>query len=441
MRSKLKELLPDFFCWGLCFYNLFSPVIPQPILYLIVMWFAIKRLSKEAMIFCCLMFLRDINHAMFFLSFHIPMMSYLTVLIGLFMIWSFLKENGKDIFVKGKYLWLIMVYMLLSMIISGNIEVNMKKFTEMFVIGTLTYISYVYIFYKRNKIDFFRLAVYCTIFALFLLQLNVAANHYAAPSSPIDFGFYRLNVGTDMYADLANTGILYATHYQFFGEVCTIGFTLCMAFKRMSLGQVIILLFFNIISIGYTGARQYLIIMFVLFAIYILLMKGNVFGKVLIIIGGIAVVSYIMFQSVMSEYVNIISDNGLLEGSGRAGLFETGVQLFASNPLTGVGFGGYNYYGRYDAYPHNIIVELLAEVGVIGFAFVLSCVFFNKKGFILLYCPKKRFIGMYIVLAFFMRSMISLSLTGNIMVFSILSAMTYFSYLSNKENRMKNISI
>lgn len=434
MRRKIKEILPDFVCWGLCFLNLFSPVIPQPILYLIVMFFAIRRLSIESLAFCCLMFLRDINHAMFFLTFNIPMMSYLTVLIGLLIMWNFLRNNGQMVFKKGKYLWLIMGYMLVSMFFAGNMGVNMKKFTEMFMTGTLAYTAYSYIFSKCEKVDFFRLAVYCTIFSLFLLQLNVIANNYGGPSSLMDFGFYRTKVGTDMYVDLAEKGISYATHYQFFGTVCIIGLTLCMAFKRMSLTQVLVLLILNIVSIGYTGARQYLIIMFALFALYILLMKGNMIGKVFILIGGVYVVSYIMFQSVMSDYINVISNKGLLEGTGRNELFEMGVKLFKENPVFGVGFGGYNYYGAYGAYPHNMIVEQLAEIGLVGVLFVYICVLLNKKALYLMYMPKQGVVLMYVMLAFFMRSMISLSFTGNIILFSILSAMMYFDYLLNKEN-------
>lgn len=437
MLNNLKGVYPEILCWSLCLLNLFTPIIPQPILYLVVMCFAVKRLPIEALAFCCLMFLRDINHAMFFLTFHIPMMSYVTVLVGLFIMWNYIRGDFNRIVEKGKYLWLIMGYMLLSMLIADNIGVNFQKFTEMFMTGVLAYIAYAYIFYQREKIDFYRLAIYCTIFALFLLQLNVVANNYGGPSSLIDFGFYRTKVGTDMYANLAEIGISYATHYQFFGTVCTIGFTLCMAFRSMSLQQVLTLLVANIVAIGYTGARQYLIIMFVLFAIYILLMKGNVVGKALIIIGGVSVVSYIMYQSVMSDYVNVISDKGFLEGTGRNELFETGIRMFKANPIFGVGFGGYNYFGAYAAYPHNMIVELLAEVGAFGLFFVVVCVLWNRRGLSLLYKPKQGIVLMYIVLAFFMRSMISQSLTGNVVLFSVLSAMTYFCCLPNSDSNTR----
>lgn len=433
MNNNLKYISFEIICFGICLLNLFYNIIPQLILYIIIITSAIKRLNKYAMAFFCLLFLKDVNHAMFFFNYNISLMAYITIIIAIVIMFKFLLRNKKAILEKGKYLWLIMLFFLLSMIIKDNISCNFKKFVDLLITGIFSYIAYVYLFYYRSKIDFFRLALYCAIFAMFLLQLNTITNHYGTPSSIVDFGFYRSKVGADMYVDLAETGVKYATHYQFFGTMCTIGITLCMAFCRLSLKQVITLFIFNLLSIGYTGARQYLIIMFILFAIYILKMKGNIIGKLLFIFGCIFILSFIIFQSVMSDYVNVISERGLLEGTGRESLFETGIDLFKSNPLFGVGFGGYHYYGQYSAYPHNIIVELLAEVGIFGLIVVLFCVFINKAGLSLLYNRKYDIYLMYVVLAFLMRSMISLSLSGNIMLFSILSAMTYLSYILRRE--------
>lgn len=430
---KLKDTYLEIGLFGLCLLNVFTPIIPQLGLYFIVIGCAIKRLPKEAVAFCCLVFLRDINHAMFFLNYHIPLMSYVTVIWGLWMMRDYLFKNIKTILSAGIHLWIIMFVLLFSMLLMGNMSINSTKLIEMFITGTLTYIAYLYILSSRSKINFFRLALYCTIFSVFLLQLNIVCNHYGTPSSLFDFGFYRDQVGVDMYAELANTNITYATHYQFFGMVCAIGFSLCFALNKLSFKELLILLVFNIIVIAYTGARQYLIIMMLLFALYTLINKGSIISKVLIIAAVFFAAVYALQYTVLKDYFDILSDKGLLEGSGRDALFFVGVDMFLEHPLLGVGFGGYNFFGNYAAYPHNMIVEVLAELGVVGLIVILFIIITNKAWRILFASKIYGVFMIYIILAYFIRSMISASLASNIAFFAILSAANYhFKIITNK---------
>lgn len=438
---KFKYIYVEISLFILCLINLFNPVVPQVILYLLIIGCSIKKLPKEAFAFCCLLFLRDINHAMFFLNYHIPLMSYVTVVIGLYLMRNFILKKIKNILSAGIHLWCIMFIMLFSMIIMENISKNTPKLIEMLLTGTLTYIAYIYILNYRQKINFFYLAIYCSIFAIFLLQLNVICNHYGTPSSLFDFGFYRNQVGVDMYAELADAKVIYATHYQFFGMVCAIGFSLCFAFNKLSIKDFTILFILNLIAIGYTGARQYLIIMILLFAIYLLMAKRNIIGKVLIFTFAIFIAIFALHQTILKDYFDILSDQGILEGSGREGLFYVGIKMFLQNPFLGVGFGGYNFYNNYAAYPHNMIVEILAELGFLGFIVILIITMNNKSWRILFISRKYNIFMMYIIMAYFMRSMISESLAGNIGFFSILSAINYYYKLIQKaQNQVLSIN-
>ena len=384
-------------------------------------------MPRAAIPFCCLMFLKDINHAMFFLNYEISGIAPMTVLLGIMLMRNFISIHIGNLIKSGWLLWSMFILFLVSMIAMGTYSMNTAKYISMAMTGCLAYIAYAHILSNRGDIDFFKFSIYCTLSAVFLLQLNVISNHYGSPSSLLDFGFYRNRVGVDMYQDLAQSGVAYATHYQFFGTVCSFGLTLCMAFTKLNIKQIAILLFLNIIAIGYTGARQYLIILVILFAIYILTVKGNLLGKIIIIIIGMMFVSYIVYQSILSDYINVLTEKGVLAGSGREDLFERGVYLFENNPLTGVGFGGYNYYGDYKAYPHNLIVELLSEVGVLGLFFIFITLYINRSWTCLLYDKRKEIKMFYVVLALFARSMISLSITGNIILFSFMSACVFFN--------------
>lgn len=424
---RFKDYYIEIGAFALCFLNLFFPVIPQLLLYVVVIGCAWNRLPREAIGFCCLLFLKDVNHAMFFLNYHISGIAPLTVLIGLFLMRDFFMSQWKHMLSYGKHLWMLMGLFFVSMLVMGTYAYNVSKLTALITAGFFAYIAYCYILYNRDKLDYYKLALYCAIFAIFLLQLNVVANHYGTPSSITDFAFYRLQVGADMYTDLAESGILYATHYQFFGTMCTYGFALCLSLCKLNVKQVILLLTFNIFAIGYTGARQYLLIMVVLFSIYILFMKAPVIIKSLIILCGFVLVSYIVYNTIMSDYIEKISDSGLFAGSGREDTIERGMALFKQHPIFGVGFGGYNMYGDYKVYPHNMFVELLAEVGITGLIIIVLIELSNIKGMRVLLDSKHNTYLMYVVMALFLRSMISLSMTGNIVLFSVLSACYYYT--------------
>jgi len=63
----------------------------------------------------------------------------------------------------------------------------------------------------------------------------------------------------------------------------------------------------------------------------------------------------------------------LTSGSGRSDLVNTMLQLFSENPFFGVGFHNFRHYnlektGKF-FYGHNTYLELLSEIGLIGFIF------------------------------------------------------------------------
>ena len=65
-------------------------------------------------------------------------------------------------------------------------------------------------------------------------------------------------------------------------------------------------------------------------------------------------------RSVLSTAV--LSDPNVI---GRAVLLDTGVGLFLGAPLQGVGLGGFAAIGFLE-YPHNLVVEIASELGLIG---------------------------------------------------------------------------
>lgn len=423
-KDYFIELLFFFFC----FANLVGFGIPQPLLFFPIFILACVRLPIPCLAFMCLNFMKDVNHAFFFLNYHISGFAPLTVLIGLFLMKDFLSEHFQDLLRQGTRLWIIMGYLLITYILAQNYHHQSGKVGTLLTTAVLSYISYAYILYNRKCCDFYKMAIYGILFAVFLLQLNIDTNHYGHLQSFFDFGFYRREIGVDMYENLASTGVIYATHYQFFGTIVTICVSLLFATTKVDAPHIILLSALSLIAVGYTGARQYLGILFILFVLYTLLSPTNLLFKSLFIIVAGSVAIFIIQQSLLSDYFMKIEEEGVFKGSGRDFTIEQGFRLFEKNPLLGVGFAGYHYHRDYTAYPHNMIVEMLAELGSIGTIIVFYIFLSYKKSLLLMYNNNRQFMGLYIVLAFFLRAMVSLSFGHNSILFASFFALPFIAH-------------
>ena len=147
---------------------------------------------------------------------------------------------------------------------------------------------------------------------------------------------------------------------------------------------------FFLVSAVLTGVRKAILIPLIFIYIYFFFKyKKNVLKivgiSILCIVGGIIVLVIIMkHSSTMAYRMNIliqsilnpditssalgVSDNSL---DMRSNLRMLAVRCFYENPILGVGIGEFRFYsvehGGYDLYAHNNWLELLADVGIIGF--------------------------------------------------------------------------
>lgn len=68
-----------------------------------------------------------------------------------------------------------------------------------------------------------------------------------------------------------------------------------------------------------------------------------------------------------------LSDRSALS---RIRLYLTSLDLVRDNPF-GIGLGGFTMYVDEHRYPHNIILEIMTELGVVGFLYFLSLIFWS----------------------------------------------------------------
>ncbi len=107
--------------------------------------------------------------------------------------------------------------------------------------------------------------------------------------------------------------------------------------------------------------------------------------------------------------------------SSRIGLYQAAWSDFLESPILGKGMGSYFHHGH--SYPHNIILELLAETGLIGFVL-----------FIIALRPKNMFNSKNVFSVYMLFALITSLFSGDLEKNSFLMI---FSILSNFETLVK----
>jgi O-antigen ligase len=189
-----------------------------------------------------------------------------------------------------------------------------------------------------------------------------------------------------------------------------------------------------------TGSRGPLISLIVTLSMWFMIQSKKSGFRVLATIasGAALTISMLLFfgdrlDTVVNTYFSRGQSVGLLEESGRPQLFNRAMLDFYSSPVVGVGLGAFGasstrnsqgYSGKLSkqgSYPHNIVMELLSELGVIGlilFAIVLR--------------PGKWLLGIrnpyfYLFLLMFLFSMSSGDINANVgvIIFGTLARLTF----------------
>jgi O-antigen ligase len=124
----------------------------------------------------------------------------------------------------------------------------------------------------------------------------------------------------------------------------------------------------------------------------------------------------------------------------RMGYYLTAVKLWLLNPVFGYGIGSWPILiGLPDmnSYPHNLILEILVELGLTGLILFGSTVFIAIRGFIRSNNCKIIFLGSVILMMFanaFISSMLSGDINDNRIIFAVLGLMAFEGSENEKED-------
>lgn len=176
----------------------------------------------------------------------------------------------------------------------------------------------------------------------------------------------------------------------------------------------------------YGGARQFVFIIIFLFMLNIFFNPNTkTIFKLLLFIIVLLILSHTVFSIVNKDYLVLLNGN-IVGDTGRSSQYSTAWDIFMNYVLLGVGFGQYSNYADH-VYPHNIFLEILSETGLVGGVLFLGTLLTFLYRFFINASIRtdKKIIYILPLCVFGIRSLVSGSMTSNIIILSYSMALFY----------------
>jgi O-antigen ligase len=362
-----------------------------------------------------------------FQTFHLPIPGSLIALaIGVSLSFS---DVSKHCLKHMQSVWLLLAFFLLFSIfyyIGPRHAYATSKLLEIFQTGIATFFSFVLLCNYKGV----NMKTISQLFIIYgLIMMSGALNYFgfSPPSGIFDFNFIRDTVEASIRMNERSL-----IDYQHIGMAFLTGCAFRLSVERKF---SIELLFFAALSFWLTlmaGARQ------AIFGVPIILtfwafVKSDEFKIRQLIVVAVAVFSlYYVFHLIGANFIQNSLDTSLDIKTRIGGRdYIRAFVLFLSNPILGTGLGGfYNPSLLTQSYPHNIILELLSECGLMGLFLCLfmTITYLRKYRVGLHYTLPNNALFFIIWMAFMIRSMISGDLGDSIVIFTSIIAI----YVPNK---------
>lgn len=345
-------------------------------------------------------------------------------------LWIVKKELAFYCFKKAfSLLFLILVLFSLSSLFTNGGNYALTKILDSCLLGVFVLFAYGFFFSNPQKCDYTRVGLYLILYSFLMLLISPLLNNGAGPANVLDFGYLRTQ----------NTMILsdekFVVDYQHVGLFATLGCA-CIFLEAMkdklNLPFLMLCVLLCTVSSLYSGARQSVVISLVLLLFAIFQHKKS-FSRVFSF-AFVTLLLVFLFNMLVGDegMFNSVKEEGYMDASGRGLYLIKGVNDFLENPWFGVGFGRFDFYGDYGRYPHNMFVEILCELGIVGLLVIFIIIF---KPLIQLFKSEKACLPLLLV--YFLRSMTSGGLDSNIMMFSFIFATMSLSLLKKNSINIK----
>ena len=312
---------------------------------------------------------------------------------------------------------------LVSYLIGDHTEYANNKIIQIIIRGFTLFFAY-YVFDRSKKIDIECLTQLLLINTIAMITFTTV--------------YYSFNVGDIFNYDWFRTSCeqwAYQNQESILGDYQKVGMYAAFAaglYTALKRPNTILLLYYNIIAaqlILTSGCRQALLALIaILFLRFVFFTNAKGFIKKVFSILGSFIVLYFIYDTIINSDASTTLTRTLESGdTGRYMIYIGAINLFLTNFLFGVGLGGFPIYVNIPLvapWPHNIILEILCECGLVGFILISLVVinFVAKSHISLKYLTSSGCYLFLFLIAILIRIMVSGDLTNSIEIFSALFA-------------------
>lgn len=272
------------------------------------------------------------------------------------------------------------IWLIFGVILIGSISISMDiqssiEVTALIIMGIIIKIIYENnkegekwtIFFVNSLLFASEIHVFATILQLIFPNLINQINSLLLVQSNLD-------MNQQLYESGGYAGITGQTSINAFYISIFIGITFCRVLLNKEYKKTNLILFvIGMVALFLTGKRGMLlyVIFSIIFISFYLINKDKKNNlKYLLMLAIIILVAYIVLLNI-PEAQNILEKMQLLEENGdvlngRDVLWNKSMNIFKDNKILGIGIGTVqNLIGDYS---HNVYIQLLAEIGIIGFS-------------------------------------------------------------------------
>src|SRR5690606_30091320 len=103
---------------------------------------------------------------------------------------------------------------------------------------------------------------------------------------------------------------------------------------------------------------------------------SSIFIITLLVIFWPKLMEYPEFEKSFSRVFSYISSEGIEwdSTSGRNDLYEKAIEYISKSPI--IGYGVFGMFSEFGFYPHNLILEVLLQGGLVYLILILFCLFY-----------------------------------------------------------------
>ena len=329
------------------------------------------------------------------------------------------------------FLALFIIFFFIEFSLGPQSDYAKEKIMKL-TVRSLLWLTCFLIYVNSTVISNRKLALMFLLLAMFYMSQS-SVLYGVHPSSILDISFFRSvaeTVGRNDYGTL----VVNPHTLGYLGV-----FPLVLWFSDIKLSvrikESILLFIVCVLLIVFSGTRQVFVSMIVIMAmrVYANYYKRRITSTILIV--SIVLLAYLFLMYLGPNYLTT-----MLEGENASVRLHrdlsTPIIIMGIDPFMGVGFGAYPEYANKN-YPHNLFLELLCEMGLIGttvfFLLIAFFIFYNKNRKFFLYQTAHGCYFIMIFLLFFLRSLISGDLAESMSCITALMAFVYIPKTSEKE--------